>query len=100
MHKLPQMASVTELRNDYNALIARLSEGPVVLSQRSRAAAVLVSPQEWDQTAQMIKTLQAQLDQERRLRLSNQRYAAYMTDPARSVTQAEFDRQLAEAGLM
>jgi len=99
MNRLPQMASVTDLRNDYNALLRRLSEGPIVLSQRSKPAAVLVSPTEWDQTAQLIKELQAQLSRERRLRLSNQRYTARMADPTRGVSQATFDQQLAEAGL-
>jgi hypothetical protein len=61
---------------------------------------VLVSPEEWNATAKLIKELQEQLDRERRLRLSNQRYAAMLTDPTRAVTQEEFDRQLAEAGLL
>ena len=94
------MANVTELRNDYNALIARLSEGPVVLAQHSKPAAVLVSPVEWNATAQLIEDLQAQLSRERRLRLSNQRYAAMHADPAQIVTQADFDRQLTQAGLL
>jgi prevent-host-death family protein len=98
MQRLPQMASVTDLRNDYTALLARLRNGPIVLSQRSRPAAVLVSPDEWDETAQLIKDLQEQLNRERRLRLSNQRYAARLADPSRGVTQEQLDQQLAEAG--
>ena len=100
MNRIPQMANVTELRNDYNALIARLSEGPVVLAQHSKPAAVLVSPAEWNETAQLIEELQAQLNRERRLRLSNQRHAAMLADPAQVVMQGDFDCQLTEAGLL
>lgn len=72
----------------------------MVFSQRSRPAAVLVSPDEWNETAQLIKDLQEQLNRERRLRLSNQRSAARLADPSRGVTQEQLDQQLAGVGLL
>jgi prevent-host-death family protein len=100
MQTLPQMASVTDLRNDYNALIGRLHEGPIVLSQRSKPAAVLVSPEYWNETARLIQELQEQLGRERRLRRSTERHAALVTNPEFAITQQEFDHQLQEAGLL
>jgi len=93
------MANVSELRNDYNGLIARLNKGPIVLSQRSKPTAVLVSPEAWDEAANLIQALQEQLASERRLRLSNQRYTARLADPARGVAQDEYEQLLAAAGL-
>ena len=62
MNPIPQMESVTSLRNNYNALIARLSEGPIVLSQHAKGAAVLVSIAQWNAIAKQLKVLEGLLE--------------------------------------
>jgi len=49
MDTVPQIVPISDLRNRHNDVINKLSDGPVILAQRSKAAAVLVSVEEWDQ---------------------------------------------------
>lgn len=58
MQTVPQVLPVSELRNKHRAVFALLSNGPVILAQRSRAAAVLVSVEEWDQRAERLRELE------------------------------------------
>jgi prevent-host-death family protein len=100
MHAMPQLIPVSELRYNHKKVFDRLKAGAILLAQRSQPAAVLVSVQQWDELAQLVKDLQAQLGTERRLRLSNQRYAEALADPSQLVSQEEYERMLAEAGLV
>ena len=58
MNTVPQIESVTNLQRNYKALFGMLDKGPVVLSQASRAAAVLVSVTEWDRRAKRLAYLE------------------------------------------
>lgn len=51
MQRVQQMASVTDLQKETAKVFTMLPNGPVILAQRSRPAAVLVSIEEWDQLA-------------------------------------------------
>jgi PHD/YefM family antitoxin component YafN of YafNO toxin-antitoxin module len=99
MIQSPQMEPVTSFLKDHKSIFRKLTQGPIFLAQRSKTAAVLVSPELWDQTAKLINELQSQLTLERQLRLSNQRYKEMMADPTRRVGEDEYNRLLAEAGL-
>lgn len=88
MNRLPQMASVTELRNDYNTLFARLSAGPIVLAQRSKPAAVLVSPEQWNEIAR-------RLEQFELLAEARRNEARAEADPSTVITHAEVKRRIA-----
>jgi PHD/YefM family antitoxin component YafN of YafNO toxin-antitoxin module len=55
MNQTPQIVPITDLRKSSPDVLNMLANGPVFLAQRSRAAAVLLSPQQWD-------TLNAQLE--------------------------------------
>lgn len=48
MNKIPQIASISDLRNKHLEILARLSQGPVILANRNEPVAVLISPAEWD----------------------------------------------------
>lgn len=52
--------SVTQFRQNANAVIKEVAEtgSPVVLTQNGRAAAVVVSPQEWQRTQESLAMLQ------------------------------------------
>jgi len=58
MMSIPQIEPVTTLQRNYKSLIAKLAHGPVILSQASRAAAVLVSLAEWDRQAKRLAYLE------------------------------------------
>jgi prevent-host-death family protein len=51
MPTMPQVVPVSELRNHHRAVSELLDQGPIMLAQRSKAAAVLVSVEEWDRQA-------------------------------------------------
>ena len=52
--------SLTQFRQNANAVIKEVAEtgSPVVLTQNGRAAAVVVSPQEWKRTQESLAMLQ------------------------------------------
>jgi prevent-host-death family protein len=49
MTTVPPIVPVSELRNKHGQIFGLLRRGPVVLAQRSRPAAVLVSVEEWNE---------------------------------------------------
>jgi len=53
-----QTESVSGFRDQYDAVLKKLSDGPVLLLQRSHLAAVLVSPEEWNRIAAKLKRLE------------------------------------------
>lgn len=67
--KTPQIVPVTDLRMKHVQVFELLGKGPVILAQRSRPAAVLVSITQWDRLMErldeqddLIEVLQAELD--------------------------------------
>ena len=52
MPKIPDIVPVTDLRQDAAAVLARVrkSAQPVVITQRGRAAAVMVSPESYERS--------------------------------------------------
>ena len=52
MPKIPDIVSVTDLRQDAAAVLARVrkSAQPVVITQRGRAAAIMVSPESYERS--------------------------------------------------
>lgn len=62
MPKLPQIVSITDLRQDAAAVLDRVKDSaePVVITQRGRAAAVLLSPEMYERSErerQMLRLL-------------------------------------------
>ena len=60
-----QSESISNFRNNYNAVLQRLTKGPVLLLQYSDVAGVLLSKEEWN--AERIITAIAALPQKFRL---------------------------------
>ena len=52
MTKIPEIVPITDLRQDSSAVLKRLrsSREPVIITQRGRAAAVLLSVEEYERT--------------------------------------------------
>jgi antitoxin Phd len=49
MMALPELIPISDLRFKQNAILKRLADGPIVLTQRGRAAAVMLSPDAYNQ---------------------------------------------------
>ena len=54
--------SISDFRNNYDAALKKLAQGPVLLLQRSKPAAVLVEPESWNQIAEEMQALCAQVE--------------------------------------
>ena len=87
MMEVPQMATVAELRHNHLAVLDKLEQGPVVIAQRSKPAAVLVSVDMWNRQVRQLRELQLLL-------LHHKRWAAIQQDPSQLVTDEELEQQL------
>jgi prevent-host-death family protein len=87
MTAVPQMATVAELRHKHLELFRKLEQGPVVIAQRSKPAAVLVSVEAWNRHVQQLRDLQLLL-------LHHKRWAALQQDPSQLVSEEELEQQL------
>jgi len=54
--------SISDFRNNYDAALKKLAQGPVLLLQRSKPAAVLVEPESWNQIAEEMQALREQVE--------------------------------------
>jgi len=55
-----QVEPVTRLQRDHAAILAQLPKGPVILSSRGKAAAVLLSVDDYDRMRQQIALFERQ----------------------------------------
>lgn len=69
MNNVPQIVPVSELRMKHIQVFDMLGHGPVILAQRSRPAAVLVSVVDWnklttelDQLRDLVDVLEAEVE--------------------------------------
>jgi prevent-host-death family protein len=62
IESIPRLIPISDLRIHQNSVLARITEGPVVLTQHGRAAAVLVEPDLWNELVQRLEDLQDTLD--------------------------------------
>jgi antitoxin Phd len=58
MPAMPELIGISELRLRQNEVLGKLHAGPVLLTQRSRAVAVLVSPKQWNELMEELEDLQ------------------------------------------
>jgi prevent-host-death family protein len=58
MYKINQIVPISDMKVKQPEVLSLLNNGPVVLAQRSRPAAVLVSISQWDKQAEELARLQ------------------------------------------
>jgi PHD/YefM family antitoxin component YafN of YafNO toxin-antitoxin module len=88
MYKV-QSEAVSKFRDNYTTVFSKLEQGPVLLLQNSKVAAVLVSPSEWN----------AQQEELMRLRLNNearQAFAQIKSGEATTISHNELKRLMLE----
>ena len=69
MQTVPQIEPITSFVRDHKATLAKLTDGPVILSQHGHSAAVLTSVARWDEMCEYI----AKLEQDRRSMIAAQK---------------------------
>ena len=57
--RIPQMVSVSELKNHHLNVIKRLKQGPVLVASHNQPTAIIVSPDEWDSLMDKLESLEA-----------------------------------------
>ncbi|MCB0111420.1 MAG: type II toxin-antitoxin system Phd/YefM family antitoxin [Caldilineaceae bacterium] len=62
MERVPQIVPISEMKLNQPEVMEKLEAGPVILANRSRAAAVLVSVEQWDRMVTYIEDLEDALD--------------------------------------
>ena len=62
MELIPEIVPISDLRAQQNAILERLAEHPVVLTQHGRAAAVLVHPEQWNRLVETAEDLSDALE--------------------------------------
>ncbi len=62
MNRLPQLASISDLRNNHLGVFAQLAEGPVVLLNRTQPQGILLSPEQWDALLTRLEDQEAIID--------------------------------------
>jgi len=89
MQLMPQTEAISNFKNSCEDVLTKVRQGPVLLLQRSQAAAVLVDPLMWNQYVEEMRELRLML-------LYYQRRDAAQKNPDTLVTHEELDQQLAE----
>lgn len=89
MLSMPQTEAISNFKNSCDDVLAKMRKGPVLLLQRSQAAAVLVDPVMWNQYVEEMRELRLML-------LYYQRREAVRQNPDLLVTHEELEQQLAE----
>lgn len=62
MKATPEIVPVSDLRNDYNAILALAEKAPVFLTKNGHAAGVLISTTAWDRLFAKLEELQDVID--------------------------------------
>jgi prevent-host-death family protein len=63
MNTVPELVPISEIRKRQNEILVQLNAGPVILTQRGRAAAVMISPKEWNRLIEKLKDLEEALEE-------------------------------------
>ena len=95
-----QTESVTSFRNNYDAVLKKLVQGPVLLLQRSTLAAVVVSADDWNELQTQLIT-QEQENRELKTQLRNALLDKYSLEmqyvPAMAIPWEQVQQELSAA---
>jgi prevent-host-death family protein len=89
MTSIPELLPISELRLHQNEVLSKLKDKPVVLTQHSRAAAVLVSVEQWNAREEKLRNAEL-------LVTHYQRLVEMQNDPSSRISHAELKARIAE----
>ena len=87
MQTVQQIVPISDMHINQTAVLAMVDKAPVILAQRSKPRAVLVSVEQWDAIARELRHLKLRLEAKR---------IEEETQPDEWVTDEELDRTMAE----
>jgi prevent-host-death family protein len=62
VNRIPELIPISDIRQRQNEILASLRNGPIVLTQHGRAAAVLLAPDEYNRLVAALEDLEDALD--------------------------------------
>lgn len=62
MYPVPEVIPISELRTHQKELLEKVSEGPILLTQHGRVAAILLGPESYNQLLDQLEDLRLALD--------------------------------------
>jgi len=93
MSTVPVTIPISDLRARQSDILRDLSQGPVVLTQHGRAAAVMVSPERWNRLLEELEDLRDTI-------AAVESYDEYRRDPSTARPWAEVEIELKAEGLL
>lgn len=93
MEKIQQIVPISQLRTAQDEILAMMDEAPVVLAQRSKLRAVLVSVTEWGATAVQMQTMKRRLARLEGYLEAKRNLEQMKADPASTTTGKSLVRQ-------
>ena len=93
MSAVPVTIPISDLRARQNDVLSGLSQGPVVLTQHGRAAAVMVSPERWNRLLEELEDLRDTI-------AAVEAHDEYRRDPTTARPWAEVAAELKAEGLL
>ncbi len=55
---ITQIVPITDMQKNYSKVLSQLEAGPVILSQRSKAVGIILSPEDYDKMNNELQRLQ------------------------------------------
>jgi len=94
MELLPEIETISNLKNNQDVVLAKVKERPLLLLQHSKPLVVMVTPAQWDQTARDLQALKKRV-RHLELLLEAKRISAEMdADPAKIVKLTDLEQRL------
>ena len=94
MELLPEIETISNLKNNQDVVLAKVKERPVLLLQHSKPLVVMTTPEQWDQIARDIQFLTKRI-RHLELVIESKRISAEMdTDPTKVVKLADLEKRL------
>ena len=94
MEMLPQLETISTLKNNQEAVLSKVKDRPVLLLQHSKPLIVMVTPEQWDRAAQELQTLKKRV-RDLELQLEARRISTEMdADPAKVIKLTDIEKRL------
>jgi len=97
MEKVQQIVPISQLRTAQNEILALMDKAPVVLAQRDRPRAVLVSVTDWDAAAAQLQRLKQRLARLENYVEAKHNLEQMKADPSSTTTLSELCAKLGVA---
>ncbi|HEY85029.1 MAG TPA: type II toxin-antitoxin system Phd/YefM family antitoxin [Chloroflexi bacterium] len=92
MNKIIPVMPVSDLRNEQAKVFSQLGETPVLLTQRGRAAGILVHPDQWNEIVELLEDMEEG-------RLAEARWREIEEDASNARSFEAFAKELQAEGL-